>query len=367
MRRLASRRSAHRRASSTLRLALLAAPLALLAGCTDSPQDSLKPAGEWARKVDGLWDVSFLIAVVIFLIVEGLLVFALIRFRNRPGNESPRQIHGSTPLEIGWTILPALILAGLAIPTVATIWDLADEPKNAVQVIVTGHQWWWEYDYPDLEVETANELHIPADTQINVTLRSYDVIHSFWAPQLAGKVDVVPGHTNRLAMHADEPGLYLGQCAEFCGLSHANMRLRVIAHAPAEFDEWVASQKRPAEQPPAGDAAAGYALWASKGCQSCHTIDGHDKSGPIDASGVSGKSTQGPNLTHLQSRSTFAGAIFDLTPENLRKWLRNPSKLKPMDPENNIGMPSAFPPGESGKPLSDEEIEQLVAYLETLK
>lgn len=354
-----SRRSARRSAPlARARPVVTAVPLLLLAACGDSPQDALEPAGEWARKVDRLWDVGFLIATVVFILVEGALVYALYRFRNRPGNESPRQIHGSTPLEIGWTILPALLLAALAIPTVATIFELAETPKNALQVVVTGHQWWWEYEYPDLEVTTANEMHIPAGTQVNVKLESHDVIHSFWAPQLAGKVDVMPGRTNRLTMKADEPGLYLGQCAEFCGLSHANMRLRVVAQTPEAFDAWAADQRRSAARPASGDAAAGYELFTTKGCVGCHAVEGHDASGGANV---------GPDLTHFQSRSTFAGAIFDLTPDNLRRWLRDPPKMKPMDPDNGIGMPASFPPGAGGKRLTDDEIERLVAYLETLE
>lgn len=343
-----------RRVLAGARLTLLTTGLLLLSACSDdAPQDALKPAGEWARKLDGLFDVGFAIAAVVFFLVEGILVYALVRFRNRPDNESPRQVHGSTPLEIGWTILPALILAVLAVPTVATIFELSEKPAGALEVTVTGHQWWWEYDYENAEakgVEAANELHIPAGRQVRVTLRSFDVIHSFWVPQLAGKLDVVPGHENHLVMHADEPGLYLGQCAEFCGLSHANMRLRVIAHTPEDFADWVAGQREPAAVPASGPAAGGYALFETKGCGGCHTLEGHEASGGADV---------GPNLTHLQSRSTFAGGIFDLTADNLRTWLRDPPRMKPMDPDNNVGMPDLG--------LSDEEIEQLVAYLETLE
>jgi len=343
---------------TTGRLALITLSLLVLSACADSPQDTLKPAGEWARKLDSLWDAAFISAVVVFVIVEGLLVLVLVRFRARGDDDAPRQVHGSTPLEIGWTILPALILTVLSVPTVAAIWELADEPENALQIEVTGHQWWWEYDYPDLEVETANELHIPAGTQVNVKLHSFDVIHSFWAPQLFGKVDVVPGRENRLAMKADEPGVYLGQCAEFCGLSHANMRLRVIVHTKAGFEQWLDDQRQDAAKPASGDAAGGYALFAEKGCGGCHTLAGNEGSAGANV---------GPNLTHLASRSTFAGGIFDLTADNLARWLENPSKMKPMQPGDNIGMPRAFPPGPDAKPLTEDEIAQLVAYLETLE
>ncbi len=341
---------AHSRRSRWFRGARLALPLLLLSACADSPQDSLEPAGDWARKIDTLFDASFVLAVIVFVIVEGLLVFALVRFRNREGNERPRQIHGSTPLEIGWTILPAVLLAALAVPTVATIFDLAERPEDALQVKAVGHQWWWEFEYPERGVVTANELHIPAGRDVDVELQSFDVIHSFWVPQLAGKVDVVPGRTNRLTMSADGPGTFLGQCAEFCGLSHANMRLRVISHPPEQFDAWVDEQLAEAEEPADGPALDGYELFASEGCVGCHTIRGHEASGGAEV---------GPDLTHLQSRSTFAGAIFDLTPENLRRWLADPPGMKPMQPGDGVGMPDLG--------LSPEEIDELVAYLETLE
>lgn len=342
-------RSRRRSWSSKARL-LVPLLFVTLASCANSPQDSLKPAGEWSRKIDRLFNASFIIAVVIFFVVEGLLVFALFRFRARPGNENPKQIHGSTPLEIGWTIVPALILAVLAVPTVATVFQLYEKPADAVQLTVTGHQWWWEFQYPKLGVVTANELHIPAGKQIEVSLRSHDVIHSFWVPQLAGKVDVVPGHKNHLVIEADKPGLYLGQCAEFCGLSHANMRFRVIAQTQREFDQWVDHMRQEAVKPSGGAALQGFTLWGEKGCAGCHTIDGHPKSGGARV---------GPNLTHLQDRSVFAGAIFDLTPANLKKWLADPPGMKPMQPQDGIGMPNLG--------LSPDEIDNLVAYLETLK
>lgn len=337
----------------------LAVPLVFLSACGEGPQSALRPAGEWSRKVGNLFNVAFFMAVVVFIVVEGLLVYFLVRFRARPGDDEPKQIHGATRLEIAWTIVPALMLAGLAVPTVATVFDLARTPRGDVLAVkVTGHQWWWEFEYPQTGVKTASELHIPVKKQVNVELRSFDVIHSFWVPRLAGKLDVVPGHVNRLTLEADKPGVYLGQCAEFCGRSHANMRLRVVAQTQQEFDAWIRQQQQPAAKPTSGLAAEGYALWGQKGCAACHSIAGNEASGGANV---------GPNLTHLQSRSMFAGDTLDLTPENLTKWLRNPSALKPMQPENGIGMPSKFPPGPNGKPLTDDEIAKLVSYLETLK
>jgi cytochrome c oxidase subunit 2 len=342
----------------------LVLPLLVLSGCGDNPQSALEPAGEYARKIHGLWDLGFGIAVAVFVVVEGLLLLLLIRFRARPGNELPKQVHGNTRLEIGWTILPALLLAVLAVPTVATIFDLADVPSgdDVLEIRVTGHQWWWEVDYLDNNAEvdfsTANEIHIPVGTTVAFDLESFDVIHSFWVPRLAGKLDVVPGHTNRLAMKADEAGVYSGQCAEFCGLSHANMRLRVVADDPDDYEAWAAGQRRPAATPESGLAARGHQLFAEKGCIGCHTLVGYEGA----------EARVGPNLTHIQSRSTFAGAIFELTPANLKRWLADPPAMKPMQPEE-IG-PRSNPQRPIGMPnlgLSPDEIEALVAYLETLE
>ena len=231
-------------------------------------------------------------------------------------------------------------------------------------VEVYGHMWWWEYRYPTLGISTANELHIPTGAPIRLSLHTIEpglpaakgedfatgVIHSFWVPKLAGKQDVVPGP----GQQADHPGhaspaLTTGQCAEYCGLSHANMRLRVVSQTPADFDAWVAQQKKPVVKPTGGDAAAGYALFTGKGtCVGCHTMQG-----------VEGAVARvGPNLTHLQGRTTFAGATFDLNADNLKRWLRDPSAMKPMRPEQGTGMPNLH--------LSETEINQLVAFLETL-
>ena len=337
-------------------------PLLVLAACgTDDPQSALDPQGPWARKVDRLWDWSFGTAVVIFFLVEGLLVYALIRFRRRSEDDAPKQLHGNTPLEIGWTILPALILAVLAVPTVATIFELNEEPTgpDVVNIRVIGHQWWWEVEYLDgeeVDFTTANEIHIPVDTPVNVQLESFDVIHSFWVPRIsAGKLDAVPGHVNRLTMHADVAGVYSGQCAEYCGLSHANMRLRVIADPPAEYEEWAAAQRRPAEEPEGDLAAEGFRLFAEKGCVGCHTLRGFEGA----------EARVGPDLTHLMMRETFASVIFELTPDNLRRWLADPPAMKPMQPQetgpkgNALGMPDLG--------LTPDEIDALVAYLQTLE
>ena len=286
-----------------------------------------------------------------FVLVQGAIIYTIFKFRRKKGEEPRpvRQIHGHTKLEIAWTIAPALILAGLAVPTVQTIFEHAEEPIDALEVTVTGHQWWWEYDYPDLGVVTANELHIPVDQDIALTLTAQDgdVIHSFWVPRLSGKRDVVPGHLNTLTISADETGIFFGQCAEFCGLSHANMRLRVYVSEQAEFDAWVAGQLADAA---IAENSDGWDLFLNKGCAACHQINGTEAEG--------GGLNPGPNLTHFAQRDTFAGALFDRTPENLSAWLENPSELKAMEPDLNRGMPNLG--------LTEDEITVLVTFLQGL-
>jgi cytochrome c oxidase subunit 2 len=350
-----ARVSAHTRRTRWTLAALLAAMAVLTSGCAtgELPQDVLGPEGPVARKLDRLWDPVFGIAVVIFFLVEFLVVFVVIRYRAKGDDDAPKQIHGNTRLELAWTIAPALILAFVGVFTVGTIFDINRRAVGAdvVTVKLTGHQWWWEYEYPDLHIVTANELHIPVGRSVQLDMTSKDVIHSYWPPKLAGKVDVVPGRTNHMQIKADHPGTYWGQCTEYCGLSHGYMRLRVIAHDAAGWDAWVASEQRDAAEPPASnaDAVAGKALVSAKGCSGCHTINGYQ--------GVAGK--VGPNLTHLASRKRFAGATFDVNERNLRKWLRNPPAMKPMNPANGQGMPNLG--------LTEDEITKLIAYLETLK
>jgi cytochrome c oxidase subunit 2 len=324
----------------------------------DFPQNSLNPAGPQARQIDDLFWLVFWIAVVVFVLVMVALLVALVRYRHREGSDRHvRQVHGNTKLEILWTIIPVVILAAIAVPTVATIFDLREEPlpeENALMVEVIGHQWWWEFRYPEYGFSTANEMHIPTDRPIYLSMTSVDVIHSFWVPQLNGKRDVVPGRTTHLTMQADEPGVYLGQCAEFCGLAHADMRHRVFAHEEAEFQAWATAQAEPAVIPNEGLAAEGWETFQVI-CSACHAIDG-----------TSASSQLAPNLTHFASRTSFGGATFANNEEHLREWLRNPPGMKPMDPDRNdlaagriLGMPDFG--------LTEEQIDGLIALLETLK
>jgi len=331
-------------------LAALGLVALVAAGCaSDAPQDFLNnQAGPRAERADSLWDITFAIAVVVFVIVEGLIVFALVRFRQRPGREA-KQFHGNTRVEIALTVVPALILAGLAVPTVDTIFDLDKRPDDAMDITVVGHQFWWEYRYPDLDLVTANELHIPVGTPVFLSIEGAtdDVIHSFWVPRLGGTQDVVPGRTNTLILEADEAGVYLGQCKEFCGLSHANMRLRVHADPPDEFERWVSEQQQPAAEPTDATAQRGRELFLQSACIGCHAIEGTDAA-----------ATVGPDLTHLASRDTFASGMFELNEARLRAWVADAPAEKP-----GVLMPSGL--REMG--LNQEDVAAIVSYLLTLE
>jgi len=316
---------------------------ALLAACTQEyPYNTLAPAGPVAEKQADLFWLVFWIAVGVFVLVEGALVFALWRFRRRSPADTPKQVHGNTRLEIAWTVSPARLLAGVAVPTVGTIFDLAEAPEGAMRVDVIAHQWWWEVRYPSLDVVTANEVHIPTGEQVVFELESDDVIHSFSVPRLGGKQDVVPGRVNTLNLAADEPGTYLGQCQEYCGLSHAQMKFRVIAHEPADFDAWV--QEQLAEAAAAPPAEIEQVVTAT--CMSCHVIAGLES-----ATGPPG--TPAPDLTHVASRDRIAAGLLPNTEEGLARWLRDPPSVK---------AGSKMPDYD----LTEDQIEALVEYLRSL-
>ena len=333
-----------------LRLVLLLLPLAVvLAGCvTDNPQNALTDRGDVSDQQRDLFYITFWIAVVVFFAVEGLLLFVLFRFRDRGRTDLPVQTHGNTRLEVGWTIAPALLLGILAIPTISTLIDLSRRPDDVLEVRVIAHQWWFEFRYPgpnNTEIITANEMHIPVGRRVLTTIESEDVIHSFWVPNLAGKQDAVPGHKNDLWFNAREPGVYSGQCAEFCGESHAVMRFLVIAEPQDAFDRWLADQARPATTPTTGSAARGAEVFLGSACIGCHAIEGTNAQARI-----------GPNLTHMGSRMTLAANRLPNTPEDLERWIRNAPAVKP----------GAKMPVWEGV-LSDEDIRAIVDYLESLK
>lgn len=340
--------------------------LALVLAACSGEQSALAPAGPYAQGPHDLILYVFAIGAGVFILVQGLILYTSFRYRRREGDDSmPEQVHGNTKLEIVWTLIPAVILAAIAVPTVQMIFELMDEPDvDYLTVEVIGHRWWFEYYYPDYDIYTANEMAIPVGMPVRLEMTATDlarspalgVIHSFWIPRLAGKQDLVPGHTTYLNIQADSPGRFIGQCAEYCGLSHANMRARVEAMEMVDFETWVADQRSPAPLPAAGTLEArGRELFGDLGarqaCASCHQVNEGDRPrGP----------GQGPDLTHLMSREEFAGAIHDMTPENLRAWLVDPNAMKPMQYEvNGIGMPNLN--------LDDEELDALTAYLLSLR
>ena len=328
------------------RLWLTTAALAL-AGCAGPfPQSTLRPRSDVGRAIDHLFTDIFWWAVIVFVLVETLLLIALIRFRHREGRPTPKPTHGHTALEIGWTLAPAVILVLVAVPTVRTIFATAgDAPPDALKIDVIGHQWWWEYRYSALGVVTANEMHVPVGRPVQVSITSADVIHSFWAPALGGKRDAIPGHETRIAFRADSVGDYSGQCAEFCGKSHANMGLRVIVDADSAFEAWAkAEQGGPATPAPGSPAERGKAVYSRSACLACHTIQGVSP-GVI-----------GPNLTHVGSRTTIAGGMFPNDSAHLARWIADATALKP-----GSLMPRMQPP------LSDGDIALIVAYLQSLK
>ncbi len=297
---------------------------------------------DFAREILHVYSIIAWATAGIALVVFGVLAWVLARFRATPGAPLPAQTRGHTLLEIAWTIAPALVLLVISIPTLHVIFRTqAAPPAEALEVTVLGHQWWWEFRYPTLGIETANELHLPAGRPAALRLEGPDVIHSFWVPQLGGKRDVVPGRSNQLTFTPQVPGEYWGQCAEFCGVSHANMRMRVIVDAPDAFERWAAAQRvTPAE--PSGPAAEGKTLYASRGCVGCHTIRGV-------SAGV-----LGPDLTTFGSRRTLAAGMFPNTPERVAAWVKNPGELKP-----GVKMPALG--------LTDDQARAVAAYLASLK
>lgn len=331
-------------------LALAAAFLPLIiSGCaTNNPQNTLQHSGDVGSRITNLFYPVFWLAVAVFVGVEGALCYIIFRFRRRPGQtELPHQTHGSTTLEITWTIIPVIVLAGIAFPTLTGIRYLDRVPENALDVNVTAQQWWWAFDYPDSGIVTANEMVIPAGRPVRVHLHSKDVIHSFWVPNLAGKTDVIPNHNNEMWLNARLPGRYSGQCAEFCALSHAKMKFEVVALEEADYEAWVQQQKTPAVAP-AGAAVQGQQVFFGQPCIGCHAIRGQS----VDGKQAVGNT--GPDLTHFASRDRFAGAWLTNNTTNLHNWLADPPAIKPGSKMPNYN-------------LSEEQITQLIAYLQSLK
>jgi cytochrome c oxidase subunit 2 len=291
------------------------------------------------------------ITAVIFVVVFSLLVYAVLRFRKTATGDDgrePPQVYGSNQVELAWTVIPVLIVVTLFLATARVIFDLqkASPPANAIEVIAVGHQYWWEFRYPALKVVSANELHVPVSdpghpTPTFIKLLSADTDHSFWVPRLAGKTDLIPNHPNSTWIDPHETGLYLGQCAQYCGTQHAKMLLRVYVQTRAEFDRWIQEQSQPA---PASDVISkGRQVFETTACINCHTVAGTAANGRF-----------GPDLTHMMSRETIASGAATNTPANLRLWIRSPDALKP-----GCKMPSMG--------LSDQEVNAVAEYLETLR
>jgi cytochrome c oxidase subunit 2 len=330
------------------RLSVVAAVagLSLLASaCTgDTPQTAFNPRSEYANEGLDLFVLIVWMGVVIGVLVEGALIWAAIRYRRRPNDALPPQIHGNTLVEVAWTTGPVIIVGYILFLTLPVIFRYqAPAPSGSMAVNVTGHQFWWEFQYPDADVVTANELHLPMGQTANLILHSDDVIHSFWVPALGGKRDAFPGHVNYIWMTPDSTGEYPGQCYQLCGYSHGNMRERAIIESQADFQNWLTAQQQPAVQPTEPDAAEGAQLFQTRGCAGCHTI-----------TGTAAQAKVGPNLTHFASRGTLAGSVLDSTTANIRTWLKDPPAVKPGSIMPNLG-------------LNDHELDVLVAYLQSLK
>jgi len=324
---------------------LLAAVAVAVAACSGGfPQSTLRPTADFSREIDTLYRTIFWWALGVFVLVESALLFVILRYRERPDSGEPKHVHGSTLLEVAWTLAPAVVLVFIAVPTIRMIFRTeGTAPEGALAVEVVGHQWWWEFKYPELGITTANEMHVVQGRPVGLTMTSKDVIHSFWVPKLGGKRDVMPGRTTRIAFTPDSVGVVYGQCAEFCGDSHANMRFRVVVDSPEDFPRWVAAQQAPPApvDSTAARVQAGAQVFMTKGCIACHTIAGR-------SAGVIG-----PNLTHLASRTTIAAGILPNDAEGLARWLRNPPGEKP-----GSLMPKI--------PFTDDELAALVTYLQTL-
>jgi cytochrome c oxidase subunit II len=318
-----------------------------------SPTSIFDPAATPAHSVFGLSMLVLSVTLGIFLLVAGLLLYVLIRYRHR-GSDSerePPQIYGSNQIELSWTVIPILIVVMLFLSTTRVILETEASPKpaSALDVTVIGHQFWWEYRYPKLGVVTANELHVPVSdptkpTPTYLSMSSADTDHSFWVPRLAGKMDLIPNRVNTMWIDPQAAGLYLGQCAQYCGVQHAKMLLRVYAQSPEDFAAWVEQQRRPAEQNLSDNPAAaeGETVFMHSACINCHTIAGTVATGRF-----------GPDLTHLASRDTIASGPIENTPENLRKWIADPNSMKP-----GVLMPSMH--------LNDHDLNVITAYMTTL-
>ena len=429
-RRLRSRARTLRRAAPVALSALLLLGIAATAGAEQYPNTTFNYTTELNEATTHLWNSLIFWATLVFVIVEVGILYIIFKFKARPNSPDPAHVHGNTALEIAWTAIPAVILAVISVPTVKTIFETqAKAPANALQVEVIGHQWWWEFRYPEYGITTANELYLPVNRPVNFKLNTNDVLHSFWIPRLGGKRDLISNRTNYLWMTPrDSMALKAlnGTCNEYCGSSHANMKFRAFTVTAEQFASWAAHQKAPAvfgvapavapaaapavapaasttkagqvgtalanaaepapvgfifpreklgveniptAQPPAsinfpagltGDATRGQAIYSRSACIGCHKINGNPMSAGI----------LGPNLTHVGSRYTIAGALYENRTENLVRWIKNAPAMKPGSLMPAIGT-GEYNPAIKAKVtmggLSDQQIADVAAYLQALK
>jgi cytochrome c oxidase subunit II len=317
-------------------LVMVLAVLAL-SGCDGHESlNVLDPSGSAGEKQLDLIRWSFFLMLGVFAIVITIYVYVLVRFRKRKGMERmPEQVHGNTKLEIIWTVIPMILLAILAVPTVKHSFDLAQTPPepDTIHVKVTAYQYWWEFEYPELGIKTAQELHIPVGPKVHLEIHGEDVLHSFWVPSLAGKMDVIPGRVHTMWIDAEKPGVYLGKCAELCGAGHALMNFRV--YADTDFEGWVTKMQKPAAQVTSITAKQGERLFLQN-CLGCHA-------------GANPK-IKGPDLSKYGTRATIAGVLPN-DETNLKEWLNNPPAVKP-----GANMPRI-------NYLSSEELDALTQYL----
>lgn len=342
----------------------------LLSACGGNPPSILDTAGPVADSEKGLFWFILAVATIVFVVVEAILIYSIVRYRERPNSPMPKQTHGNNTVEIIWTVAPSIFLFAVLVGTIWTMFGLTQPTdRRTINVTVVGHQWWWEFDYKNDHITTADELVVPTGAVIHLDLKSDNVIHSFWVPQLTGKTDVVPGHNNEKWFKADRPGRFRGACTEFCGLEHANMILDVVAMEPDAYRSWLSGQQQMAQNVNNPNVQSGKQLFTSAGCVGCHGIVGTNlKSFDDPVAQV----LIGPNLTHFGSRRDIAGGVLAWTPDTCRvvgsgnnirivnqegcglyQWLHDPQGVKPGN-DMNI------------RTLSDTEIAQLVAYLESL-
>ena len=354
-----------------IRLSGLLLTAGALASCATGRIDPTNPVGENAKQIDGIMRLSGYLATAVGIFVAVAVVLVIVKFRERPDDdpdELPEQIHGNKKAELTWTLIPVVMLVFLAVVTIPGVFDLSGKGDGRT-IKVEGQQWWWQFSYDVDEdgtddIVTANEIVIPVGEEVNLEIQSNDVIHSFWIPQLNGKKDAVPGRVHHWRISSPVPGIFYGECTEFCGLSHANMQMRAVVLSDEDYNNWVREQLAPATTPTAAAAKRGYDLFG-RHCVSCHVVNGLYES----AAGGNANLTSGyaPNLTHLMTRTSFAGALFELYKDDgsvnvadLKEWIRNAPGQKPSRPDNRQGMISF------AETLSDSELDDLVTYLMTL-